>query len=199
MRGQGSRLTQPDLPADDATRNEFYARGVVSYELDLWGRYAHASDAARNRLLATEFDRDAFRLSLSGRDGAGLFRAGGGDRPVRTGARDARQPRGFAAHRATAVRRRRERRDHVPPRRGRGRDGPCRDASCSSSRSNGARTCSACCSGAHPRDLVEQKLLPQALGSSTAVALLPEGMPADVLTRRPDIRAAEAQLAARGG
>ena len=50
VRGMGSRLTQPDLPADGATRNEFYARGVVSYELDLWGRYAHASDAARNRL-----------------------------------------------------------------------------------------------------------------------------------------------------
>ena len=38
VRGQSSRLTQPDLPANDATRNEFYARGVVSYELDLWGR-----------------------------------------------------------------------------------------------------------------------------------------------------------------
>ena len=73
VRGQSSRLTQPDLPANDATRNEFYARGVVSYELDLWGRYAHASDAARNRLLATEFDRDAFRLSLSGETARAYF------------------------------------------------------------------------------------------------------------------------------
>ncbi len=53
--------------------------------------------------------------------------------------------------------------------------------------------------GRSPRDLVEQNLLPQPLGSSTTVALLPDGLPSDVLTRRPDIRAAEAQLAAAAG
>jgi multidrug efflux system outer membrane protein len=53
--------------------------------------------------------------------------------------------------------------------------------------------------GRSPRDLVEQLVLPQALASSSDVALLPAGLPAGILTRRPDIRAAEAQLAAAAG
>ena len=58
---------------DEATRTDYVVRGVVAYEVDLWGRYAHASDAARERLLATEFDRDALWLSLTGETARAYF------------------------------------------------------------------------------------------------------------------------------
>jgi multidrug efflux system outer membrane protein len=53
--------------------------------------------------------------------------------------------------------------------------------------------------GRAPRELAGQRILPRALPVQTAVPLLPAGLPADVLARRPDIRAAEAQIAAAAG
>jgi outer membrane protein, multidrug efflux system len=60
-------------PDPGVARDSFSAQGVVTYELDLWGRYARASEAARARLLASEFDRDAVRLSLTGDVARGYF------------------------------------------------------------------------------------------------------------------------------
>ena len=197
-RGMGSQLTQPDLPADGATRNEFYARGVVSYELDLWGRYAHASDAARNRLLATEFDRDAFRLSLSGETARAYF-------ALAAAIGQYEQARATLANREDSLRIEKLRFDG-----GESSEITYRRVEAEVETARAAmhlfeleierrQNVMGLLLGRAPRDLVEQKLLPQALGSSTTVALLPEGMPSDVLTRRPDIRAAEAQLAAAAG
>ena len=53
--------------------------------------------------------------------------------------------------------------------------------------------------GRAPRDLAGQRILPRALPVQTAVPLLPAGLPADGLARRPDVRAAEAQIAAAAG
>jgi len=60
-------------PDPGVARDSFSAQGVVTYELDLWGRYTRASEAARSRLLASEFDRDAVRLSLTGDVARGYF------------------------------------------------------------------------------------------------------------------------------
>ena len=198
VRGMSSRLTQPDLPVDGATRNEFYARGVVSYELDLWGRYAHASEAARNRLLATEFDRDAFRLSLSGETARAYF-------ALAAAIGQYQQARATLVNREESLRIEQLRFDG-----GESEEITFRRVEAEVETARAAmhlfeleverrQNVLGLLLGRAPRDLVEQKLLPQPLGSSTAVALLPAGMPADVLTRRPDIRAAEAQLAAAAG
>jgi outer membrane protein, multidrug efflux system len=45
--------------------NETQATLNASYELDLWGQYRRASEAARARLVGTEAARDAVRLSLT--------------------------------------------------------------------------------------------------------------------------------------
>lgn len=198
VRGMGSRLTQPDLPADGATRNEFLARGVVSYELDLWGRYAHASAAARDRLLATEFDRDAFRLSLSGETARAYF-------ALAAAIGQYQQASATLANREESLRIERLRFDG-------GETGEIAyrrvEAEVETARAamhffeleiERRQNVLGLLLGRAPRDLVEQKLLPQPLGSSTAVALLPEGLPAEVLARRPDIRAAEARIAAAAG
>jgi multidrug efflux system outer membrane protein len=53
--------------------------------------------------------------------------------------------------------------------------------------------------GRTPRDLAGQRILPRALPTQAAVPRLPAGLPADVLARRPDVRASEAQIAAAAG
>ena len=51
---------------DYVTGALFTADGQVSFELDLWGRLASLSDAARANLLATEYARDGVTSSLVG-------------------------------------------------------------------------------------------------------------------------------------
>ena len=198
VRGMSSRLTQPDLPVDDATRNEFYARGVVSYEVDLWGRYAHASEAARDRLLATEFDRDAFRLSLSGETARAYF-------ALAAAIGQYQQARDTLANREESLRIEKLRFDggeseEIAFRRVEAEVETARAAMHAFELEVERReNVLGLLLGRSPRDLVEQRVLPQALASSSAIALLPAGLPSSVLTRRPDIRAAEAQLSAAAG
>jgi len=71
-RSRESVLTLP-FAAARTTQTAYYLQGAVRYELDLWGRYAHASEAARARLLASEFDQEAVRLSLSGEVARGWY------------------------------------------------------------------------------------------------------------------------------
>lgn len=44
--------------------SEFTVAGVLSYELDLWGRLSRAEEAARAQLLGTAYSRDAVRLAV---------------------------------------------------------------------------------------------------------------------------------------
>ncbi len=45
--------------------NLFQATLDVSYEVDLWGRFASATEAARSELLASEYARDTIRIALA--------------------------------------------------------------------------------------------------------------------------------------
>jgi len=49
----------------ELTYNDFRANLSVSYELDLWSRAANLSAAARDELLATEYARDTLRTALA--------------------------------------------------------------------------------------------------------------------------------------
>ncbi len=64
-RAQQSSLTSP-FPGAGTPATTYTVQGTVGYEIDLWGRYLRAAQGARARLLASEFDRDAVRLSLTG-------------------------------------------------------------------------------------------------------------------------------------
>ena len=55
----------PRRPGDDLT-SSFLGGVAASWELDFWGRYARANDAARADLLASEINQQAVRASLVG-------------------------------------------------------------------------------------------------------------------------------------
>lgn len=53
--------------------NTYRVQGAISYELDLWGRYARAAQSARADLVNSEFGREATKLSLTGDVARGYF------------------------------------------------------------------------------------------------------------------------------
>lgn len=71
-RGGGSK---EDATANysSAPVNVFDLSGVLSYELDLWGRLRRATEAGRARLLAAEDNREAVRLALTSDIATGYF------------------------------------------------------------------------------------------------------------------------------
>jgi len=61
-----STRTLPPQPANVAlTRPLYGVSASTSFELDFWGRYARASEAARASLLATRYSRDVVALTLA--------------------------------------------------------------------------------------------------------------------------------------
>lgn len=67
------RASYPGAPA--SLNDTFRAGGTVSYELDLWGRYARANAADRQRLVAAEWNASAVRLSLEAEVARSTFTA----------------------------------------------------------------------------------------------------------------------------
>jgi multidrug efflux system outer membrane protein len=61
------------LPPDAIETNTYRAVVRVSWELDFWGKYARASEAARADLLAAEANRDAVRATLIAEVARGHF------------------------------------------------------------------------------------------------------------------------------
>ncbi len=57
--------TIPRSPSQPRIQNDTRATIDASYEIDFWGKYRRASEAARADLLAAESSRDAVRLSLT--------------------------------------------------------------------------------------------------------------------------------------
>jgi multidrug efflux system outer membrane protein len=197
-RGRDSELTQPVLPSGGAIQETYFARGVVSYEADLWGRYAHASAAARNRLLAAEYDRDTFRLSLSGETARAYF-------ALAAAIGQYQQSRDTLTNREESLRIEKLRFDageseEITYRRVEAEVETARAAMYTFELEVERRqNVLGLLLGRSPQDLVDQEILPQTLASSAAVARLPAGVPSSVLTQRPDVRAAEARLAAAAG
>lgn len=66
QRTQSSQVGSNPLPAGTPrTQNDYRATLEASYELDLWGRYQRASEAARAELMAAESSRETVRLTLT--------------------------------------------------------------------------------------------------------------------------------------
>src|SRR5947208_12386912 len=72
---------------DYITGQLFAADATVSFEIDLWGRLASLSDAARSNLLATEYARDGVTASLVGDTATAYFDLISFDQQLRVTAR----------------------------------------------------------------------------------------------------------------
>jgi outer membrane protein, multidrug efflux system len=64
-KGNASR-TQQNIPALNTSGpfNDFSAIGVLSWEIDFWGKYRRGTEAARAELLASHFGRRALQIEL---------------------------------------------------------------------------------------------------------------------------------------
>lgn len=64
-RAQSSLRTANSMPGIPRQRNNYRLTVNASYEIDLWGRLANASSAARSELLAAEAARDTVRIAVA--------------------------------------------------------------------------------------------------------------------------------------
>jgi multidrug efflux system outer membrane protein len=72
-RNRASEDSALALPGVDPIYNNVRATLDASYEIDFWGKYRRATEAARAELLATQFNRDAVRLALIADVSRGYF------------------------------------------------------------------------------------------------------------------------------
>ena len=192
-RSRESVLTLP-FPGARTTQTAYYVQGSVRYELDLWGRYAHASEAARARLLASELDREALRLSLSGEVARAWY-------ALKAANEQLENARASLANREESLRIERIREeggesDEFTLKRVQAEVAATRTAEQQFELEVARRANAlAVLLGRSPREMVDGRILP--VGELPEEApQLPAGLPSSVLERRPDIRAAEAELEA---
>jgi multidrug efflux system outer membrane protein len=186
-------LTLP-FPGARTTQTAYYVQGSVRYELDLWGRYAHASEAARARLLASELDQEAVRLSLSGEVARAWY-------ALKAASEQLANARASLANREESLRIERIREeggesDEFTLKRVQAEVAATRTAEQQFElevvqRANAL----AVLLGRSPREMVDGRIVPSGALPDSAPQL-PAGLPSSVLEQRPDVRAAEASLEA---
>jgi multidrug efflux system outer membrane protein len=192
-RSHESVLTLP-FPGARTTQTAYYVQGSVRYELDLWGRYAHASEAARARLLASELDQEAVRLSLSGEVARAWY-------ALKAASEQLANARASLANREESLRIERIREeggesDEFTLKRVQAEVAATRTAEQQFElevvqRANAL----AVLLGRSPREMVDGRIVPSGALPDSAPQL-PAGLPSSVLEQRPDVRAAEASLEA---
>jgi len=166
--------------------------GITAFELDLFGRVRNLSDAALQQYFAQEEARRAAQLALVA-EIANAYLTLGADRELQQLARDTLANRRKALELA-------ERQHELGA-------VSALDLSQAQTAAESARTDVARYAGQVARDInalnllvgapVEEALLPARFGPDTSdLALLPAGLPAEVLLRRPDVQQAEHLLRA---
>lgn len=175
-------------------QNSHVATLDVSYELDLWGKYRRASEAAQAELFGAESARDAVRLSLTAQVAQQYFALLAADAQVDVAKRTLasrdetlalfrkRQEAGslseYLLHQAVA--------EQAATR--------SQLASLQQAQDR-AESALALLLGRSPRQVMESTV---ERGTPPAIAelVIPAGLPSDLLLRRPDLREAEQQLVA---
>lgn len=176
--------------------NTFAAQLQASYEMDLWGRYRAASEAARASLLASRHARDVVEVSLAGAVVQGYF-------ALR--ALDAQQAlvEQTRANRQAAVELRQLRLDAGVSSELDLRQAQAELASLEASRARLGQAVAqqelalGVLLGRSPRALMETPVARgKAFDALTLPPAVPAGLPSDLLRRRPDLRQAEQTLLA---
>ena len=163
--GSRARISSPPSPpastcsaSDRASRSDFPStnigaievQGSAAWELDFWGKFRRATEAARAQLLASEWGRRAVLTTLVSQVSERVLRPAGAGSGAGHLAPHARVAAGVAAADAGA----RAGRRHLARRRPAGRTAGLRrdrrNRHARTARSNSRRTSSACCSAPIP-------------------------------------------------
>lgn len=180
------------LPAEFIETNQHRVALRVSWEIDFWGKFRRASEAARADLLASEAGRDAVRASVVGDVVRGYFALHAIDRRTQTVEQTLEsrvrsynlQKMRFDAGVVSELELRQVESDM------RGSEALLPLLRQERVQQEGALTVLL---GRPPREVYEARV---AGGTPTppSVVEVPAGLPSDILLRRPDIREAEARL-----
>lgn len=194
-RTRSSEVAPIPIPANALERNSYRAQLNISYELDLWGRLRGAGNAARADLLASEAARDTVRVALAADVVRGYFSLLALDEQV------------VVTRRTLALRE-----DNLKLQRVRNTAGLTNDfqlrqleaelaaAQAQLPALERSRTAEeltlAVLLGRSPRAIVEANVKRGLQNDTAPPPLSPEGLPSDLLLRRPDIAQAEQRLVA---
>ena len=175
-------------------QNSYRATLDASYEIDLWGKYRRASEAARADVFAAESARDALLLSLTAQVAQQYFALIAADAQVEVAKRtlasrdetlalfvkrfDAGALSEYTLHQAEAE-----------------QAGTRSQLAALQKTRDQTEGALALLLGRSPRELIDGQVV---RGTPPAVTdlVIPDGLPSDLLLRRPDLREAEQQLVA---
>jgi multidrug efflux system outer membrane protein len=186
----------PLPPGSPLTTNDFLVGLRASYEVDLWGKYRTATQAAKNDLFASEYARETVRTVVAAEVARAYFRLLASDAELSL-LRDTLESRT----------------ETVALQKDRYQAGVIGDFDLNTAEAERAAVASdvalairvvaenesalAVLIGRSPREVYEPKFTRDAqIVWLMQVPTLPAGLPSDLLARRPDIRDAEQQLVA---
>lgn len=189
------RSSVPLPPGVPLERNSYRGSVNVAYEIDLWGRLRSASDAARAELLASEAAQETVRVGLAAQVAQSYFALIALDAQIET------------TRRTLALRERTLELQRVRSTAGLIGDLDLRqiEAEVAAARAqlpalersrSAEELALAVLLGRSPRAIVEQSVARETDRGEPAAAIVPEGLPSDLLLRRPDVAQAEQRLIA---
>lgn len=191
------RAVSPSLGgAGGKPYNNFSAAGVLDFELDLWGRLASATDSARAQLLSVEANRDAVRLAIMSDVARGYFSLRALDAQLEITGQTVKS-RGETY----TYKQKQFRAEAISELDLRQSEAELEDAKAAAAQLEQARNeqvnALGVLLGRTPKELLEGNVERGAEMASLPVPpVMPEGLPSELLERRPDIRAAEENLKA---
>lgn len=195
-RTRSSERSSTPLPSSvPLERNSYRAQLNVSYEVDLWGRVRRASEAARADLLSTQAARDTVRITLTAEVARAYYGLMALDSQVDATRRSVEnRGEGLALQRSR----------HAA---GLINDFTLRqlEADVAATRAqlpalenarNAQELALAVLLGRSPRAIMQESVTRTADRGEPPAPVVPEGLPSELLLRRPDIASAEQQLIA---
>ena len=191
--GENAPLT---IGGNQLTFNDFRANLSVAYEVDLWSRAANLSAAARDELLASEYARDTLRTALAAQVVQSYATLQSLDAQVVLFGQAVQAQRD-----SLKLQRMRFNAGDISELDIEQLDAELIDNEAQLPKLDRARgeaeRALALVLGRSPKDLVEQGVVRSDTPTLRASGV-PEGLPSDLLLRRPDVQAAEARLRAAG-
>lgn len=194
-RARASERSPFPLPPSAIERNAYRAQVNVSYELDLWGRLRSASRAARAELLAAEAARETVRITVAAEVVRGYYALVALDAQLAATRRSlALRSEGLSLQK---VRRQAGLIDDFTLRQ---LEAEVAAAQAQLPALEAARTARelalAVLAGRSPRAIVEGAVARRGGEGGPAALVVPEGLPSELLLRRPDVVRAEQALIA---